>query len=68
MTWDELKEEAKKMGYRCYGKLSEKLTNGKYVFFQDSGNVFFTDKNQLAICFATDRTPDQMLAIMKALQ
>lgn len=68
MTWEELKEEAKKMGYHCYGKLSEKLTNGKYVFFEDSGNVFLTDKNQLAICFATDRDCDQMLAIMKALQ
>ena len=68
MTWEELKEEAKKMGYHCYDKLSEKLTNGKYMFFQDTGNVFFTDKYQLAICFATDRTPDQMLAIMKAPQ
>lgn len=68
MTWEELKQKAKEMGYHHYGKLSEKLTNGKYIFFKCRGNVFFTDKNQLSICFATDRTPDQMLAIMKALQ
>ena len=68
MNWEELKEEAKKMGYDCYGKLSEKLTNGKYIFFQDTGNVFFTDKNQLPICFTTDRNCDQMFFIMKALQ
>lgn len=68
MTWGELKEKAKKMGYCCCGKIYEKLTNGKYTFLQDNGNVFFKDKNQLAICFATDRDCDQMYAIMKALQ
>lgn len=68
MQWEELCEKAKEMGYHCYGKLSEKLTNGKYVFFEDSGNVFLTDKNQLAICFATDRDYDEMYRIMKALQ
>ena len=67
-SWDELKEEAKKIGYHCDGNLSEKLTNGKYIFFKCRGNVFLTEKNWLSICFATDRTPDQMLSIMKALQ
>lgn len=67
MTWEELKEKAKKMGYNKYGKLSEKLTKGKYVFCED-GNVFFCDANQLSICFAFDRTPEQMLMIMRGLE
>lgn len=53
MTWKELEKEAKKIGYEYSGKLED-------------GCVFKI--NCYIEYFATDRTPDQMLAIMKALQ
>ena len=63
MTWQELKEEAKKMGYQDKGEELVKYVDGKAIRFFVEGHVF---------CFsniiARERTPDQMLAIMKALQ
>lgn len=59
MTWDELKEEANKMGYGAYG---DSVGDIIIEFFEDG--TIMVEGSQLA----TDRTPDQMLAIMKALQ
>ena len=61
MTWEELKEEAKKMGadVEIFGEF---ISMGD-VFFWNNGEV-----NILGKVIAKDRTPDQMLAIMKALQ
>ena len=63
MTWYELKEEVKKMGYN-YGSFesSEWFSKDRLTFTKD-GNVFC-----VGTIFAEHRTPDQMLAIMKALQ
>lgn len=59
MEWSELKEEAKKMGY-VYN-LGSLMNNG--FSFDIDGFIWFRGD-----CISTDRTPDQMFAIMKALQ
>lgn len=72
MEWEELKEEAKKMGYIVsndgYTIMSNNPDEYNYTtFYMKDGviNVEHYDK----ICFlAEHRTPEQMLAIMKALQ
>ena len=62
MNWEELKEEAKKM---------DETNNKKRI---DIGNISFYEDGQIWVfsgcskCnISLDRTPDQMLAIMKAL-
>ena len=67
MTWDELKEKAKEMGYRDNGNVFQSLEKGKYLFFEE-GNVFFCDTNSLPICFAFNKTPEQMLMIMRGVE
>lgn len=61
MTWEELKEEAKKMGY-VQGPWEDCIANGLFEFYKSGGIVVFGE------VIAKHRTPDQMLAIMKALQ
>lgn len=61
MTWEELKEETMEMGgfVEIFGE------------FISMGNVYFWNNGEVNIrgeVIAKDRTPDQMLAIMKALQ
>lgn len=83
MTWEELKEEAKKMGYEVIigyvGDYSyEKIIAGRYknVFFYRDGTMScpfnYVDENGYAkeerTVMASFLIPDQMLAIMKALQ
>lgn len=78
MTWEELKEEAKNMGYHAGKKMycetnrpSIKLVvDSPYVYyiFTKDGMVFFYYKYEECVVLAKHRTPDQMLAIMKALQ
>ena len=67
MTWQELKEEAKKMGWEVKdvyfdhdGKEihTEAISNGK--------NISFYELKGIVRCAGID--PSQMLAIMKALQ
>ena len=61
LSWDELKEEAKKMGadvevfdgFICLG----------CMYFWNDGEINYNGE-----IIAEDRTPSQMLAIMKALQ
>ena len=66
MTWDELKEEAKKMGYDSDIDYTgeEFLRYGNYCF-RKSGVI---DNGMVYANIAHNRTHDQMLAIMKALQ
>ena len=79
LTWEELKEEAKKMfGYRTPEKMycetdrpSIKLViDSPYIYyiFTKDGMVFFYYEYEKCVVLAKHRTPDQMLAIMKALQ
>lgn len=71
MTWDELKEEAKNMGYHICEKhisLEVEEKNIKYIFFKD-GDVLLDDREIKGVKqIHTGLEYDQMLAIMKALQ
>lgn len=71
MTWEELKEEAKKMG----AIIEDDCSIRDVVIFL--GGIGYTHKGHIItwsqysaefISLAHNRTPDQMLAIMKALQ
>lgn len=77
MTWQELKEEAKKMGSEIIIRIIADRTIEKITFnnvaFYSNGSIcgVFERENGSTYCgsaIAQDRTPDQMLAIMKALQ
>lgn len=64
-SWEELKEEAKKIWYDdCYSihETFEWLVKGKYCF--DKDGTFLCDDRVVA----TDLSYENMLAIMKALQ
>ena len=71
MTWDELKEEAKKMGADVYDTGSIYFS---HLQFEEDGGIYVDpvhydwETSGECICVSSDRTPDQMLAIMKALQ
>lgn len=73
MTWEELKEEAKKIGASIYispfEDNFERIGFKNANFFNDNGEKYIAveTKSGFAI-FAENRTPSQMLAIMKALQ
>jgi len=74
MTWEELKEEAKKMGAKIYispyGDGFERI-DYKNITLTNKGDVVvegrFYDMD-VTVDLAENRTPDQMLDIMKALQ
>ncbi len=72
MTWYELKEKAKKMGYVEEPILVNGivwLTQKRLSFdlcFNNNGMVLLDGDEEYVL--AKDRTPEQMLAIMKALQ
>lgn len=73
MTWEELKEEAKKMGASFYispfGDNFERIGFKNVKFFNDNGEKYIAVETKCGHeIFAEHRTPDQMLAIMKALQ
>ena len=61
MTWEELKEKAKKMGYH-QAVWENCITNGRYEFYK-AGSVII-DCSLLAV----DRTYKQMLMIMRGLE
>ena len=61
MTWEELKEEAKKMGY-VQGFWEDCITNGLFEFYKSGSIVVFGE------VIAKHRTPDQMLMIMRGLE
>lgn len=68
MTWEELVEKAKELGYKtekncCHrvGVLFEKNGTVWSKIYDDNG--YFFER----VCFAKERTPDQMYQIMLAL-
>lgn len=65
MTWEELKEEAKKMG--CYIFLKDafcmEFSDTEFSFYKN-GDIIVNHDTYLKRCVSYD----QMLAIMKALQ
>jgi hypothetical protein len=71
MNWDELKEEAKKMGY-----LYTDATRGTYLFNPENSLCFCRNGCVVAesdmiggdVYFGHNRTPDQMWQIMEALK
>lgn len=63
MTWEELCEKAKKLGYEYDDEL-EKLTNQFFYFYKNGGKIY----NVSFELFARQRTPKQMYQIMKALE
>ena len=71
MTWDKLKQEAKKMG-ALIGKSGAIYIS--HLQFEEDGGIYVDpadyDWEELGetICISSDRTPDEMYAIMKALQ
>lgn len=76
MTWEELKEKAKEMGYYVvfkepYDDVVECIVNDNGFSFYPDGTCEFDCNLSDELCgcpFAYDRKPEQMLAIMKALQ
>ena len=74
MDWEELKEEAKKMGAEIVKGTVGDLTYEVIIFnhfrFYRDGEIMFPNFMPIDDRFfiSKDRTPDQMLAIMKALQ
>ena len=75
MTWEELKEKAKELGYEIvikypYGKKEECICDGQYGFYRDGTveNDCYLDDEYCGSPFAEDRTIDQMYQIMLALR
>lgn len=71
MTWKELKQKAKKMG-TFFGASEDSICVGKLEFDKDGGiylNPYYLDDEvDVNFCIESDRTYDEMFAIMKALQ
>jgi len=69
MTWEELKEEAKKMGMEVHRFWI--IDKKEWMTYYKDGTVdldFEWNEQTRTLPFAKNRKPDQMLAIMKALQ
>ena len=60
MTWEELKEKAKELGYYMIG--DEGIANDEFTFWQD-GKVDVD-----GVCVSDNRKPEQMWQIMEALK
>lgn len=70
MTWDELKEKAKELGYKLTTKVPYSEPEECLAFYKD-GTCEFDCKDNSPLCgfpFVFDRTPEQMLMIMEALK
>lgn len=70
MTWEELKEEAKKMGAEI-GKSGTIYFS--HLEFHEDGGIYFDrtelDEDTLIIpCVSSGRIPDKVFSIIKALQ
>lgn len=66
MTWEELKEEVKKMGYKEHQDI-EAVGYGNGIIIDGfcNGRNYFDERGN---CCLHGLNPDQMLAIIKALQ
>lgn len=73
MSWDELVEKAKKLGYEYLkddyglGHTLHKKMNTEIRFIYATGNVVIEDINGVGFIFKESRTPSQMYQIMLAL-
>ena len=68
MTWEELKEEAKKLGYSDYDHpYLSAIEKDEFVFYK-GGWIYFEKKDGNEVLFSSGRTYDQMLSIMEALR
>lgn len=69
MTWEELKREAKKMGYDLiYDGIKEHLVKTDMIFTEGGTVEIVLDEKYNRHRLRMMRTPDQMFAMMKALQ
>ena len=76
MTWEELKEKAKELGY-CFNDehlwhfLCKGIDDDASILFYKGGSVCYKldgEKASADIIIAQERTPDQMWQIMEALR
>ena len=71
LTWEELKKESKKMGAIVFDKGSIFFS---HLQFDEDGGIYVDPAHydweilDESICISSNRTPKEMLAIMKALQ
>ena len=69
MTWEELKEKAKEMGDTSALKTTIilKTNMNSEIEFDDGGNVF-VPFSRATLWVSKNRTPEQMLMIMRGLE
>lgn len=69
MTWKELKREARKMGYTViHDGIREHLVKTDMIFTEGGTVEIMLDEKYNIHRLRMMRTPDQMFAMMKALQ
>ena len=75
MTWEELKEKAKEMGYHSsnngFGWASKRLDKNVWITLYKDGTVNMnheTHECSTVLTIAEHRTPEQMLMIMRGLE
>jgi hypothetical protein len=70
MTWEELKEKAKELGFTISSYINEDdveleyIYCNDYIYLEEDGNITTSTENIVA----ENRTPDQMYQIMLALR
>lgn len=70
MTWEELKEKAKELGFTTSSYINEDEVEleyiycNDYIYLEEDGNITTSTENIVA----ENRTPDQMYQIMLALR
>lgn len=71
MTWEELVEKAKELG-GAIGKDTGDIYFSNLVFEEDGGiylnDALIDDECNVIPCISSDRTPEEMFAIMEALR
>lgn len=70
MTWEELKEKAKELGFTISSYINEDdveleyIYCNDYIYLEEDGNITTSTENIVA----ENRTPEQMYQIMLALR
>lgn len=70
MTWEELKEKAKELGFTTSSYINEDEVEleyiycNDYIYLEEDGNITTSTENIVA----ENRTPEQMYQIMLALR
>ena len=69
MQWQELCEKAKEIGLEVYDYWILDTEEGLDYYYNGTIDLHFEwSERDVTICFAKDRTPDQMYQIMEALK